>query len=844
MTNYTVIPVSALLCYLFLLLAFLASKKDKIMNSFLLLLTIFSMWTLGSFCMRMHVFPSANFWFSLSIDALFLMCYGYFSFISAYTDQKSGVLRYVWLVGSLVIIAINHATGGFFIAAPQAREVNGSLQFVYSIGWPIILPFLFNALIVIHCLYFLLLYSHDNFLSRHQLLPIILGIFLLFFGNIAASFPVFKSFPIDILSGLVNALLLFFALYHRRLFRLTLLVSRSVCYLVSAVLAFILFSYLVGIYQDFLMNAVGVFGSHSILVIAVTYLIAVLIFYYLLKHFVDHVFIREELIQADILREFSTSISRTLKANEVLSLLIQVIQDTVHTEKSYVCLLNYEGTAYEIVQSTSPLDEKNIVLKKDNPLISCLTKQKECLLMEDLKRTPYYKAMWEKEKQQLALLDIQCILPLMDENELVGLVLLSSKEKNGHYSIQDLNYLQSLDSISSIAVKNARLYEKAYWEARTDKLTGLLNRTYFYETLNQEYEKNPNQELSLILISLDDFKLYNQLYGSVEGDRALQNAARIISGSAGSGSFSARYEGKIFAVILPGCDVLTAAQLAETIRKQIMNMNHRLQDAAIKSLTCSCGICTIPLGATDPQQLISNADLALYNAKKNGKNCTRTFSQNISGSASRSSRSDDPGNFKPYIYEEYAATIYALTAAIDAKDHYTFHHSQNVCYYAIELARACGLDDDCVEIIKESALLHDIGKIGIPETILKKPGRLTPEEYEIMKSHVEQSIGIIRFLPSLDYVIPAVIGHHERYDGNGYPRKLKGEEIPLLARILCIADSFDAMVSKRSYKSAFTVEYAMEQLELCSGTQFDPKLTKLFIRLLNTHQIDVHTEPA
>ena len=191
------------------------------------------------------------------------------------------------------------------------------------------------------------------------------------------------------------------------------------------------------------------------------------------------------------------------------------------------------------------------------------------------------------------------------------------------------------------------------------------------------------------------------------------------------------------------------------------------------------------------------------------------------------------------MYEEYASTIYALTAAIDAKDHYTFNHSQNVCYYSQELARAYGMDDDCVEIIKEAALLHDIGKIGIPEQILKKPGRLTDDEYSIMKSHVEQSISIIRHLPSLDYVIPAVVGHHERYDGRGYPRGLKGEEIPLLARMLCIADSFDAMISKRSYKEAYTLDYAVDQLVTGSGTQFDPVLAELFVKMLKEGTIEI-----
>ena len=158
------------------------------------------------------------------------------------------------------------------------------------------------------------------------------------------------------------------------------------------------------------------------------------------------------------------------------------------------------------------------------------------------------------------------------------------------------------------------------------------------------------------------------------------------------------------------------------------------------------------------------------------------------------------------------------------------------------MAYACGLSEESVEIIREAGLLHDIGKIGIPEHILNKPGALTDEEYETMKGHVENSVSIIRHLPSLDYVIPAVIGHHERYDGRGYPRRIAGEDIPLSARILCIADSFDAMVSKRSYKKAYEVEFALQEIEKQSGRQFDYKLADIFVNLVRNGKITIPNE--
>ena len=190
-------------------------------------------------------------------------------------------------------------------------------------------------------------------------------------------------------------------------------------------------------------------------------------------------------------------------------------------------------------------------------------------------------------------------------------------------------------------------------------------------------------------------------------------------------------------------------------------------------------------------------------------------------------------------YEQIAPTIYALTAAIDAKDSYTFEHSCHVSDYAVLLAKKIGLEPNDIEIVKEAGLLHDIGKIGIPESILKKQGRLNDEEYEIMKTHVTNSIEMIHFLPNMNYVIPAVLSHHERYDGKGYPRGLKGEDIPLLGRILAVCDSFDAMTTKRTYKEAMSIDYAIGELERNKGTQFDPKLAETFIELLKEGKIDV-----
>ena len=377
-------------------------------------------------------------------------------------------------------------------------------------------------------------------------------------------------------------------------------------------------------------------------------------------------------------------------------------------------------------------------------------------------------------------------------------------------------------------------------EARTDEITGLINRKYFYETLQEEYIKHKNNSLALIILNIDDFKLYNQLYGYKEGDIALKNIAHIIKTAVGQKGIVSRYSGKEFAIILPFYDILSAKNLAENIRKQILNMNKKSKDYPLKALTVSGGICAIPHSANTVKQLVDNADMAVYHAKRRGKNLILAYS--VEKKDLENEINDIVEEKKADIYSECASTIFALTAAIDAKDHYTFNHSKRVAYYATRLAYAYGMDEDFVRIIKEAALLHDIGKIGVPEQILNKPGKLTDEEYDKIKGHVENSIGIIRHLPSLDYVIPAVIGHHERYDGKGYPRGIAGEDIPLSARMLCIADAFDAITTERTYKQPSTALEALEILEANAGRQFDPVLVPIFVQLVKNGLINIDEE--
>lgn len=356
---------------------------------------------------------------------------------------------------------------------------------------------------------------------RRQFTPIVLGILLLYAGNVVIFLPMFKGFPVDILTGIVNVFCLFHVLYARRMFKLTLLVSKGSCYVIAAICSLLVFSNVVFLLRRFVVEKFPGFANYDILIVSVVFLIATVCIYQALKHLLDKIFIREELVRSETLKEFSAAVSRSLNINEILDVMVQVIQDTIGVKKVYVCLINNSGDQYQISYSTSALDKRSYYLKRDNPVVVWLERNNSCLLMKDFRRAVVYKSMWETEKQLLLDLEIECLVPLEDEQQLVGFVMITGKEKSTSFTYDDLNFLDSVKSIGSIAVKNSHLYEKVYLEARIDELTGLLNRKYFYEILEQETEKHKKSSLSLILLSVDDFKLYNQLYGTQEGDLAL-----------------------------------------------------------------------------------------------------------------------------------------------------------------------------------------------------------------------------------------------------------------------------------------------------------------------------------
>jgi diguanylate cyclase (GGDEF)-like protein/putative nucleotidyltransferase with HDIG domain len=322
-------------------------------------------------------------------------------------------------------------------------------------------------------------------------------------------------------------------------------------------------------------------------------------------------------------------------------------------------------------------------------------------------------------------------------------------------------------------------------------------------------------------MDMDLFKAYNDIYGHLAGDDMLKQIGQYVRNSIRSIDMAFRYGGDEFTVILPQASLDDANKVAERIRKRI----EVEMDSKGAPLTCSLGIASWPTDGVMREEIIQAADASLYHAKQMGRNRISLASEIMTSEVLSM-------DAKPEKEPGILSTIYALAATVDAKDHYTYGHSKKVSKYATDIAEALGYSQERIATLRAAALLHDIGKIGVSDRVLMKAGPLNDEDWEPIRAHPKLGVAILKHVESLSGCLAAIQYHHERYDGTGYPSGLKGENIPLDARIMAVADSYDAMTSLRPYRQGkFTAEQALAELKRCAGAQFDPKIIDVFVSL-------------
>jgi diguanylate cyclase (GGDEF)-like protein len=446
-------------------------------------------------------------------------------------------------------------------------------------------------------------------------------------------------------------------------------------------------------------------------------------------------------------------------------------------------------------------------------------------------------------------------LPISYGETLLGVLNVESRDENA-FAPQDVLILNTLADLLATALHNSFVFRKLQQQSITDGLTGIKTRRFFWEALSSEWKRasRSGRPFSVVLVDLDKFKEVNDSLGHLEGDLVLARVGRLLEQKCRQSNVVARYGGDEFIILMPETGIEQAQVLAERLRLWVAT-DPMLEEHHI---TGSFGVASFPVHGFSMEDLIRVADAGMYVAKHAGGNQVST--SDVFGEGSAVQRQLVSGYIEGFLQREHNGpehleelvttlrklcgredekdhkaikeAVEALSRAAELREHNAAGHGEQCSHYTGMIARGLNLSAQEVEDLTFAGRVHDVGKLFIPDRVLNKPGALTEDEFAVIKKHPQVGAEVLRAIPEIEHVAQAVESHHEAFDGNGYPRGLKGEDIPLYGRIVAVADAYVNMTSDRSFAPPKTDEQAMAELGKQSGIRFDGMIVRLFARLL------------
>jgi diguanylate cyclase (GGDEF)-like protein/PAS domain S-box-containing protein/putative nucleotidyltransferase with HDIG domain len=532
--------------------------------------------------------------------------------------------------------------------------------------------------------------------------------------------------------------------------------------------------------------------------------------------------VQEEMLRhskrLEVLNAISIAVSQSLDLSEMLNSALEKVLQVIEIEAGYIHLFDMEkgelvlkahrGVPEQYVAAIERMELREEAIERWQTYPEPAFKASK-IITEDANAAV---TMAEGEDN----FELFISVPLWSKSGMHGGLTLVGR-KHRHFSNDELDLLKAIGNEIAVGIENARLLEKMRELSITDEMTGLNNRRHFYEVLEAEIGRTQRYGLSfsVAMLDLDEFKEFNDKYGHTNGDVVLRSLGERLQSSLRKSDVAFRYGGDEFAIILPSTDAASAKKIVDRIRSEWAEAP-KVHNLLIEGrLGFSVGIAQYPENAETADGLVFLADTALYRSKREGGYKTTLVS--------------DLGTLASGAIDRHTLDhVYALAATVDARDPYTYGHSKRVAAISEMIGKAIRLSQSELAQLRGAALLHDIGKVGVPDSTLGKPGKLTEKEWEVIRKHSAEGARIVGHVKALAALVPIIKHHHEWYDGTGYPDGLKGERIPVGARIISIADAYDTMTTRRPYREPMSREEALGELRRCCGTQFDPILVGVF----------------
>jgi len=409
-------------------------------------------------------------------------------------------------------------------------------------------------------------------------------------------------------------------------------------------------------------------------------------------------------------------------------------------------------------------------------------------------------------------------VPIRSGGFLLGVQALIFKNEKPNYDTRSV--VESVALEVGTSLQNAQLYQEARQRADRDGVTNLYNHRAIQERLTAllKSSQRSGAPFSVLMMDLNDFKYFNDTYGHPVGDDVLRNVAMHLKTISGAINHVGRYGGDEFIILMPGQDHEQARQTYLKLLETMEQEHFEVAPGVRIPISMSYGWSVFPDDGQSALELITIADANLYRYKQRGE---------LEDDASAMHRRTPPAGKSTAF-----GVLDALITAIDNKDHYTRKHSDEVARYALLIAEELGYSSESLRAVRISGLLHDVGKIAVPDDILRHPGKLSQTDWEIMKQHPTFGALIVKDLPYLEDVISGIRSHHERWDGRGYPDGLSGTQIPIMGRLLAVPDTYSALTTNRPYRKGHTPQEALLEIRRSILTQFDPLIAKTFIEIM------------
>ena len=653
--------------------------------------------------------------------------------------------------------------------------------------------------------------------QRNRLRYLIIGSGVIIVSTLF-NFTPLGRYPIDIAGNAINALLIAYAILRHNLLDIRVVIRKSLLYSIPTILIgtgyFLVISFALRLFD--LYSGIGIFVLSLIVAI-----LAALVAQPLrdkAQLWIDRLFFREKFDSGLMLQRLSGQVASILDLDIITKTILEETTSILHIKKAAFLLKQAENGEF-VLTAQKGMDSNEIIrLKWNHPIGQWLSNHDRLLTRHDISVAPQFKALWGREREELDRIQAELFIPLKVKGELVGIFAVGEKRSGEGFSEDDQLTLTTLSNQTAVAIENARLYTAE--QHRREELSSLY-------------------EMARILVASDDVKtVINNI-----AKYAIQNVhvtfARILTMENGGeflcqAAYPIREVGNDLCIgEIDPISIKKYYQRAISLGKPVVldwddsfteNDRHALFFDLAKNLCISpllvgdepVGVLVLGEARSSTREAFGPDKLKLVNA--------------ISDQAASALRR---ATFHEQLEQSFVQTVLALAKAMDARDTYTQDHSQRMTAITDELCRKLGIDEEQNQKIRLAAALHDIGKIGVPDEILRKPGPLTIPEWDLMKRHPKIGAGIIAPVTELAHVAPIIIAHHEKFDGSGYPYGLIGDQIPLGARILAVVDAYVAMLDDRVYRKALSQKEAISELVKYSGSQFDPTIVDVFLKLVD-----------